>query len=318
MMQETEINAFSIDRSEAALRERLELSLWRIENLEYDIHERARGYFETEASLLLGRIRGCGDDPKAAEPEDPFLCREYSRNIFGGELGDLMSAWSYELLRLSEPSACRDTAKAAAAAETFIQIYNAFEEAYGEAKEGLPKAEHIKDIIYSYIYDYLESFISGYLRGAHEEGIVETGLFTAGLSEAAEETEKEVREEAPGEEKNEAGKEAPGEEKKEAGKEAPGEDEGELRRMASKRKQHIRVLHANDLSLFLGDRLGARILDLLRNELRSLKKEKREPVLKEAFGKVPEEAGLSYSERQQRILTKIRTGFLNEPQGIKE
>lgn len=306
MMQETEINAFSIDRSEAALRERLELSLWRMENLEYDIHERARGYFETEASLLTGRIRGCGDDPKAAEPEDLFLCREYSRNIFGGELGDLMSAWSYELLRLSEPSACRGTAKAAAAAETFIQIYNAFEEAYGEAKEGLPKAEHIKDIIYSYIYDYLESFISGYLRGAHEEGIVETGLFAACLSEAAGEAGKEAREEAPGEEK------------KEAGKEAPGEGEEELRKMASKRRQHIRALHANDLSLFLGDRLGARILELLRNELRSLKKEKREPVLKEAFGKAPEEAGLSYSERQQRILTKIRTGFLDELQGIKE
>ena len=306
MMQETEINAFSIDRSEAALRERLELSLWRIENLEYDIHERARGYFETEASLLLGRIRSCGDDPKAAEPEDPFLCREYSRSIFGGELGDLMSAWSYELRRLSEPSACRDTAKAAAAAETFIQIYNACEEAYGEAKEALPKAEHIKDIIYSYIYDYLESFISGYLRGACEEGIVETGLFAACLSEASGEAGKEAREEAPGEEK------------KEAGKEAPGEDKEDLRNTASKRRQHIRALHANDLSLFLGDRLGARILELLRNELRGLKKEKREPVLKEAFGKVPEEAGLSYSERQQRILTKIRTGFLNELQGIKE
>ena len=314
MMQETEINAFSIDRSEAALRERLELSLWRIENPEGDIHERARGYFETEASLLSGRIRGCGDDPKAAEPEDPFLCREYSRGIFGGELGDLMSAWSYELLRLSEPSACRDTAKAAAAAETFIQIYNAFEEAYGEAKEGLPKVEHIKDIIYSYIYDYLESFISGYLRGACEEGIVETGLFAAGLSEASGEAGRE----APGKAEEEAREEAPGEEKKEAGKEAPGEDEEELRKTASKRRQHIRALHANDLSLFLGDRLGARILELLRNELRSLKKEKREPVLKEAFGKVPEEAGLSYSERQQRILTKIRTGFLNELQGIKE
>ena len=60
MVQEPEINAFSIDRSESALRERLELSLWRIENLEYDIHEKAREYFQTEASLLSGRIRTVG------------------------------------------------------------------------------------------------------------------------------------------------------------------------------------------------------------------------------------------------------------------
>ena len=263
MVQEPEINAFSIDRSESALRERLELSLWRIENLEYDIHERARENIQTEASLLSGRIRNEGGE-KAAEQEDPFLCHEYCREIFGRELGELMSAWSYELRRLSEPDAGRDIAAAAAEAETLIQIYNAFEEAYQEDKDSLPRAEHIKDIIYSYIYDYSEGFISGYLRGAAGEGIMETGLsaaFTEGPEEEA---------------------------------------------------CRIRAFHANDLSLFLGDRLGARILELLKNELRNHGKERLKSVLKGTPETDPGDAGLSYSERQQRILGKIRTGFMNE------
>ena len=270
MVQEPEINAFSIDRSESALRERLELSLWRIENLEYDIHEKAREYFQTEASLLSGRIRTEGGGQESAEPEDPFLCHGYCREIFGREMGNLMSAWSYELRRLSEPAACRDIAAAAAEAETLIQIYNAFEEAYLEDKDSLPRAEHIKDIIYSYIYDYSEGFISGYLRGTAGEGIMETGL-SAVFTEGPE-----------------------------------GED------------CRIRALHANDLSLFLGDRLGARILELLKNELRNHGKGRLKPVFKGAYEKVPGDAELSYSERQQRILVKIRTGFMKELQEITQ
>ena len=138
------------------LKERFELSFWRISNLEYDVDERARDYFSWAASLIT--------DPKE---EFPFKAEELSwadrsraAGSFGEELGLYMSIWALELSGYPSLSRKRNLSAMASMLETFIQIYNEFEIAYADGGSGLPDAPSVRDIIYSYLFDYTEELLS--------------------------------------------------------------------------------------------------------------------------------------------------------------
>ncbi|MDO4438864.1 MAG: aminopeptidase [Eubacteriales bacterium] len=178
-------NVIEIDYSLSAFKERYELSIERIKDIDYKINtDFAACFREINEFILLCdkefRERKADKETNTRlfktytdeEYESSYLNPQYANKKLG-KYGELFSVWYMELRGLV-PFLYEERIKdMTVMLETHIQIYNEFEEKYNEAeklkKEGLaaediPEYEIIKDVLYSYMYDYCSEFVEEQLE----------------------------------------------------------------------------------------------------------------------------------------------------------
>ena len=127
----------------------------------------------------------------------------YAAKMLGSSYGPLLSAWYAEFRGMIPYAYEGNTKHLAVMLETFIQLYNAFEEAadeHGQERADgkvlvgqstfFPPIQALQDIFYSYLYDYCEEFTEDFYAAdlrASEIGTSEAlGVSgTSGISEAS-------------------------------------------------------------------------------------------------------------------------------------
>lgn len=171
-----------IDRSNAALQERCNLSMERLMRLE-SLQDRAGalgcsettalalGPFDAYFSAVSAEARraaaGVTEGARSEAQETFWLNHACVEEALGPPYGRLLCAWYAELQSLCPLFAAGRLSEAAALLETSLQLYGVFEmavETCGQAAQGglerpaLPEEQALRDVIYSYYYDYLEEW----------------------------------------------------------------------------------------------------------------------------------------------------------------
>ena len=96
-------------------------------------------------------------DVMPAHYAESYANPAYAAKLLGDGYGPLLSAWYAEFRGMIPYAYEENTRHLAVMLETFIQLYNAFEEA-AEEHAALPSLRGLQDIFYSYLYDYCEEF----------------------------------------------------------------------------------------------------------------------------------------------------------------
>ena len=153
------------------MRERFDCARERIENmsLDQDVIPAYRDYFNKLADFILGAASEFDRELKSDELMElngrlySDISEEnyghsyaepcYAAEKLGKDMAPILSMFYVELLGLPAFGREKNMEAFTILMETFIQVYNLFEE------EEAPSEKEVRDVIYSYIYDYCADFV---------------------------------------------------------------------------------------------------------------------------------------------------------------
>ncbi len=138
------------------IRERFQLSTQRIKEIvsENIIEEPYGEYFRSLAKFL---IEGSYEDMKKETYDKCYANPAYSVNLFGEEMGRLLSFLYFEAFNVLPFYAREEASDIVIINEVFLELYSEFT---AQAEEGgekkIPDHETVKEILYNYVFDYLD------------------------------------------------------------------------------------------------------------------------------------------------------------------
>ncbi len=145
------------------IKERYELSLGRIKEIkkEHQIPEPYGDYFRESARIIL---EGSYDDMAPERYDRSYANPDFCAELFGLEMGRLLSFLAYEIFNIIPFKAEEDTEEIVKINEVFLEVYGAFCERLQDGGDGIADAKVIHNILYSYIFDYLDETVEKRIR----------------------------------------------------------------------------------------------------------------------------------------------------------